>query len=267
MPRHKLTLAYDGTEFHGWQKQTGLDGRPLRTVQGVLELAVRRVVREPVLVVGASRTDAGVHAVGQVAAFTTTGPGQVPLERMPLAINSELPGDVQVMRAETVRDEFDPISDASSKGYAYRIVHGRSHPDRPDSDTRDTRIMVFDRRRVHRCYHALDARAMSVAAAHLVGEHDFIGFAHAAHGRESTVRRVLRCDVIEERDDELRIEVAGTGFLYNMVRIIAGTLVEVGRGRIAADTMPDVIASRDRRRAGQTLTPEGLCLMWVRYEA
>lgn len=256
MPRYALTLAYDGTDFHGWQKQFPPGGASLRTVQGVLEQAVRSVVREPVEVGGASRTDAGVHALGQVAAFTSSR--EIPLERLPMAITSALPPDVQVTRATIVDDNFDPISDATAKGYRYRIVHGPP-PDHWPS--------LFERRYVYRCWHRLDAARMALAATHLVGEHDFASFAHSRHGRESTVRRVLRCDVVEEGPHALRVEVAGTGFLYNMVRIIAGTLVEVGRGRIDPADIPPILAARNRVHPGDTLPPEGLCLMWVEYPA
>lgn len=253
MPRYRLTLAYDGTAFHGWQRQTAASGGPLRTVQHVMERAVWRTVHEQAEVTGASRTDAGVHARGQVAAFTCSK--RVPLDRLPMALTSALPEDVLVLKAEEVAADFDPISQAKAKGYVYRLAHGKP-PFWPD---------VFRRREVYRSWIPLDAAAMAAGATHLVGEHDFAAFAKAGHGRESTVRRVLRCDVIEEDANHLRMEIAGTGFLHNMVRIIAGTLVEVGRGRLDPEEIADVLASRDRRRAGQTLPAHGLCLMWVEY--
>jgi tRNA pseudouridine38-40 synthase len=257
MPRYKLTVAYEGTDFHGWQKQEPppeVAAGPLRTVQGVLETAVREVVREPVAVVGASRTDAGVHALGQVAAFTSVQ--EIPLDRLPLAINSRLPPDVLVVKAEVVGESFDPISDALSKGYRYSIAHGG-----PERSPRP----LFDRRFVYYTYHPLDAQPMDAAAKHLVGEHDFASFAQINHGRETTVRTIHSCSVESTAPDRCHIDVSGGGFLYNMVRIIAGTLVEVGRGRIEPDQVPAILAARDRRAAGPTLPPEGLCLMWVRY--
>jgi tRNA pseudouridine38-40 synthase len=250
MPRYKLTVAYDGTDFHGWQKQLREDG-PLRTVQGDLEEAVRKIVREPIILMGASRTDSGVHARGQVAAFTTAL--ELDAERMILAINSRLPADVMVVCAETVDLDFNPIGDATSKGYRYRLAHG---PRRP----------LFDRRITSHCPTTLDVDAMSRAAGDLVGEHDFTSFARKHHGRESTVRTVYACSVAAIQEDRLRIDVSGNGFLYNMVRIIAGTLVEVGRGRVAPDGIPAILAARDRQAAGPTLPPEGLCLHWIRYE-
>lgn len=254
MPRYRLTVAYDGTDFHGWQRQEPPDREPLRTVQGVMEEAARRVVYEPVEVTGASRTDSGVHAVGQVAAFTTTK--EIPVARLPMALTSALPDDVQVVDAAIVADDFDPISDATSKGYAYTIVHGPPPEFWPD---------LFQRRHVCRTWHRLDPREMAIGAVHLVGEHDFTSFAHSRHRRESPVRRVLRCEVIEESAHRLRIEVSGTGFLYNMVRIIAGTLLDVGRGRLKPDDIATIRDARDRTRAAQTLPAQGLCLRWVRY--
>jgi tRNA pseudouridine38-40 synthase len=317
VPTFKLTLAYDGTDFSGWQKQEppepspdatrdqgsgpvspkklepGLEaGKPgriaLRTVQAILERAVREVVREPVNVQGASRTDAGVHARSQVAVFTCSGeeagdeevhdrarggwPLSRGLDRLLMAVNSRLPGDVQIVRVESAGRSFDPIGDCVSKGYSYGFWAG---PHRP----------LWERRYVWHTWADLDLDAMRAAAAHLIGEHDFASFAAAGHGRFSTVREIYACDVHEREPIEqpqplgadsptsagatpgrlLRIDVSGNGFLYNMVRIIAGTLHEVGRGKLRADDVPEVISSLDRRRAGPTLPPEGLCLEWIRY--
>ncbi len=256
MPRFALTVQYDGTDFHGWQKQEPPGKEPLRTVQAVLEKAVRSVVRQPAIIDGASRTDAGVHALGQVAAFSSTV--ELPLDRLAMAITSALPEDVQVTEAWPVIDSFDPISDARSKGYRFRIVHGAPPSHWPN---------LFESRYLHRCWTRMDVPAMARAASHFVGERDFSSVASTRHGRESAVRRILRCDVIETERQELRLEIAGTGFLYNMVRIIAGTLIEVGRGRLKADDIPALLESRDRTRGGQTLPPKGLCLMWVEYPA
>lgn len=297
MPRYRLTIAYDGTEFCGWQKQeppaamgvasskvlspvTGLpaegpDRVALRTVQAVVEQAVREVVREPVQVRGASRTDAGVHARGQVAAFTCggdtveTGEGDVPrgrtgwpltrgTDKLALAINSRLPEDVAVVGAEACVETFDPIGDCVAKGYSYTL-HVSPHR------------ALFDRRYVHHVWVPLDVDAMRRAAERITGERDFAAFASAGHGRQSTVRTVFECRVEEESGDgaqwarRVRIEVSGNGFLYNMVRIIAGTLVEAGRGKMTPEDVSAALESRDRRRAGPTLPPTGLCLEWARY--
>ncbi|MBX3379857.1 MAG: tRNA pseudouridine(38-40) synthase TruA [Phycisphaeraceae bacterium] len=280
--RYKLTIAYDGTDFCGWQKQEptlehsektgstklidptltpGTEGRvALRTVQGVVERAVREIVREMVELRGASRTDSGVHARGQVAAFTCageeSGPTGWPVSRGPealvRALNGKLPDDVVVKGAEIVDSEFDPISDCTSKGYSYSIHNAR---------TRE----LFDRKFVHHVWDLLDVEAMQRAATVLVGEHDFAGFAAAGHGRQTTVRTIHRLDVTKVREDRVRIDVEGNGFLWNMVRIISGTLIEVGRGMKRAEDMPAILESKDRSRAGPTLPPTGLCLEWIRY--
>ncbi len=334
MPRYKLTIAYDGTDFCGWQKQEPPAGmvapdkvmgdappcadepvesdaaaspdaapaapRPrviLRTVQEVVERAVREVVREPVMLTGASRTDAGVHARGQVAAFTcgplTEPPAQAggeatdpttphnhprsgwPLsrgaDRLILALNSRLPEDVLITAAEPVADSFNPISDCTAKGYSYTL---HVSPHRP----------IWDRRFVRHIWSPLDIAAMNDAAARFVGEHDFAAFAAAGHGRVSTVRTVFECRVVEQSSGtaeqqssrlagaepewarRVRIEISGNGFLWNMVRIIAGTLVEVGRGRKSPADVTAAIESKDRRSAGPTLAATGLCLEWIRYD-
>lgn len=327
VPRYKLTIAYDGTGFHGWQKQEPpmpdeaepsrrayevaaaeglkpvIPGRvALRTVQAIVERAVRRVVRERIELMGASRTDAGVHARGQVAAFTCSpteplaearGPANaettestetdtaiIPapshtgwpiargLDRLVRAINGKLPDDVQVLSAEMVSDDFNPIADCTSKGYSYTLHVSTTRP-------------LWDRRLVQQVWTELNVERMREAAVRLVGEHDFAAFAAAGHGRQSTVRTVHGVGISEEkisdeatqrRSDEggewarrVRIEISGNGFLYNMVRIIAGTLVEVGRGKMTPDDVSAAIESKDRRNAGPTLPAQGLCLEWIRY--
>jgi tRNA pseudouridine38-40 synthase len=306
VPRYKLTLAYDGTDYCGWQRQEPpapeSDGRPadqrpsrpaaskvagpapadedgrariaLRTVQHTLEEAVAGVLRERVSVLGASRTDAGVHARGQVAAFTCGGeeggtgwPASRGCEGLLRAINGRLPEDVLVVGCEEARGDFDPIGGAVEKEYSYTL-----HVSPPPPTGLGLRPL-WDRRYVHHVWSALDVEAMRRSAGTLVGTHDFAGFAAAGHGRASTVRTIFACEVVEgpgplgagEPDRRVRIVIRGDGFLWNMVRIVAGTLVEAGRGRILPGDMPAILASRDRRRAGPTLPPTGLCLEWVRY--
>ena len=254
MPRYKLTVAYEGTNYHGWQKQEPPDGEPLRTVQGVLEEAVRLVVRERVNVMGASRTDAGVHARGQVAAFTSTQ--TIPVKRLPAAISSRLPDDIQVVRATEVGPTFSPISDCEAKGYRYRLAYGARGCPRPP---------LFNRHITTWTPYALDLDRMQQAANHLVGEHDFASLTRKNHGRDSTVRTIHACTVTAVNRRRCRIDVSGNGFLYNMVRIIAGTLLEVGRGQVEPDAIPGIVAARDRMAAGPTLPPDGLFLMWIRY--
>lgn len=287
MPRYKLTIAYDGTEFCGWQKQeppiaqaeatgsgshvdpsleTTEPGRvALRTVQAVVERAVREVVREPVLLFGASRTDSGVHARGQVAAFTATDdPAMIakgsgwPIERgveaLRRAVNGRLAEDVMVVGAEPVAPDFDPIGHCVAKGYSYTIHASRERP-------------LWDRRYVHQVWEPLDVDAMRAGAAVLVGEHDFAAFAAAGHGRQSTVRAVHTLTVTPLPDDRIRIEISGSGFLWNMVRIIAGTLADCGRGRLTPDDIREALRTGDRRKAGPTFPASGLCLEWIRYRA
>ncbi len=189
MPRYRLRVAYDGTNFHGWQKQilNAPEGpTELRTAQGVLETAVADVVREPVNVVGASRTDAGVHAVGQVAAFTCSK--RFEPSRLCAAINARMPADVQVRGAELVADDFSPISEAIAKGYRYRIAWGR---DGPDGAPRP----LFARTVTFWTPYLLDPGRMNEAARRLLGEHDFASFTRKHHNRESTVRTVFECMV------------------------------------------------------------------------
>lgn len=275
MPRYRLTLAYDGTRFHGWQKQyateqqlagTGFSGVlltpggapdaegrvQLRTVQGVVEERLRRVCREPVVLQGSSRTDAGVHAAAQVAAFSrasdAAGP---PPERLLDALNAGLPEDVVGVECEEVPESFDPIADCARKGYRYTIAAGRPRP-------------LWARRYVSSARMGVDVGMMRAVGAVLVGTHDFAAFTNVGAERESTVRTVLSCDVAES-DGLVCLDVSGDGFLYNMVRIIAGTLVEAGRGRIDEARVREALRTGDRRLAGPTLGPEGLRLEWMEH--
>ena len=219
-----------------------------------MEEAVRAVVREEVNLLGASRTDAGVHARGQVAAFTSWT--SITPERLGPAINSRLPADVQVRAVARTHDDFNPISDAIAKGYRYRLAHGCTHEHQPP---------LFDRHTTAWTAYTLDVAAMNEAARRLVGEHDFASFTRVNHGRESTVRTIHDCQVHAISKRRLRIDVCGNGFLYNMVRIIAGTLLDVGRGRTTAEAIPELLAARDRSCTGPTMPPEGLSLMWIRH--
>lgn len=256
MARYRLVIAYEGTAFHGWQRQEPADAPPLRTVQGVLQEAIAEVIGCKVDVVGASRTDSGVHAIGQVAAFTADV--RVPTERLAQAITARLPADVQVLHAERTHESFNPIGDARSKCYRYTIEHtGPPRHPRP----------LFDRNLVFSTAHPLDPERMREAAAHLVGTHDFASFAQVNHGRSTTVRTIYDCIVRATEPRRVEIEVAGSGFLYNMVRIIAGTLLEAGRGRIEPAEVRAIREARDRTRAGPTLPPHGLCLRWIWYGA
>ena len=254
MARYRLIVAYDGTAFHGWQKQAPSIGENLRTVQEDLELAIRGAMLQPIRLHGASRTDAGVHARGQVAVFDADT--DIDPFRMLCAINSKLPSDIRIVHADLVPFEFNPIADCISKGYRYTLAHGCKDPRRKP---------LFDRHFVATTAHELDIDAMQKAGAHLVGEHDFAAFAKINHGRETTIRTVDACSVHEISPWKIAIDVSGNGFLWNMVRIIAGTLVDVGRGKTKADDIPNLILSLDRQQTGMTMPPEGLSLEWVKY--
>jgi tRNA pseudouridine38-40 synthase len=257
--RYKLTLAYRGTRYHGWQFQaanplTWKGAKPpaeegIPTVQAVVAKAFGSLLGHAVDVVGSSRTDAGVHAKGQVAHFDTDQV-QIPPEGLRRAVNARLPDDVLVRTIEPVPDSFNAISSTASKRYQYFIWNAEDRP------------LFFSDLAWHR-WQKLDDTAMAAAAAQLVGEHDFASFAKPGHGRDTTVRRVLEC-AVHRRGARLVIGVEGTGFLWNMVRIIVGTLVEVGLGRFAPADMGKMLAARDRRAAGGTAPPHGLYLQWVR---
>jgi tRNA pseudouridine38-40 synthase len=203
-----------------------------------------------------------VHALAQCAAFTTSEEREngAPDDRLVRAINSRLDADVVVRSCERVADAFDPIRDCVGKGYRYSILDGGARP-------------LFERARVLRVPVGLDVGAMQEAAQVLVGEHDFVAFASSRHGRESTVRTVLSCTAKRREADtdsvhgreSIEIDVSGTGFLYNMVRIIAGTLIEVGKGKMTAEQVGEALKQCDRNMTGETMRAAGLCLMWIKY--
>lgn len=242
----RLIIAYDGTDFHGWQRQPGQ-----RTVQGEVEAALMRVARHPLVLFGSGRTDAGVHARGQVANFKTTC--AIPPDKLRRAVQSRLPEDVAIHHADEVHPDFVASMSAEAKLYRYRIYHSHDRP-----------VERFVQRYAHHCWLELDVARMQAAAGHFVGEFDFSAFMNSGTVRESYVRRVLSCQV-HRHFDEIRVDVEGTGFLYNQVRIMVGTLIEIGRGHWPPERLPEIIASRDRAQAGPTSPPHGLCLQWVRY--
>ena len=240
----KLTVQYDGSRYHGWQIQPGK-----RTIQGELVEAVSNLVGVRVHVHGASRTDAGVSALGQVALFEVDSP--IPTENFADAINDRLPREIVVTAAEQVRPGFDLLGEVKSKLYRYTIYTGRYRP-------------VL---RLNQCWHVhkkLDVAAMNQAAQLLVGQKDFKSFASAADRRESSIRTIFRCEVSAE-GKWVYLEVEGDGFLYNMVRNIVGTLVDVGVGRWQPQKVTRILEAKDRTAAGRLAPPEGLCLMWIKY--
>ena len=241
-----FVLAYDGTDFHGWQSQPGL-----RTAQGVFEDAARHVLRHPVQVRGAGRTDAGVHAAGQVA-YVLTDSG-IPVDRLRYAIGSRLPKDMSVFSSREVSMRFVASRSAVSKLYRYRV---HASPARP--------VGVLQQRYTYHFWHRLDLDRLRAGARHLVGTHDFAAMASKGSERQSTVRTVIRCDVYR-RYEEVRFDIEGTGFLYNQVRNMVGTLLEVGRGHWAPERAEEILASGDRKLCGPTAPAMGLCMQWVRY--
>ncbi len=242
----KLLVEYDGTDYLGWQLQP--DGP---TVQGVLEQALATALREPVRVRAAGRTDTGVHACGQVVAVPVSRPPD-DLDRLLKSLNALTPDDVAIRALEVVDDRFDPRRHAQSRRYEYRILASRTPS-------------AFWRRYAWHHPVPLDAAAMARAAATLVGEHDFAAFRAAdADPVRSTVRRIFTSDLVA--DGELLVyRIEATAFLKHMVRNIVGTLAEIGRGERPVDAMAEVLAGRDRRRAGPTAPPHGLVLVAVRY--
>jgi tRNA pseudouridine38-40 synthase len=240
----KLTIAYDGTDYHGWQGQPGM-----KTVQGTLHDALLRLTSQSVRVNGSSRTDAGVHALGQVANFHIDC--AVPTENMAKALSRLLPDDITVAEAVEVAEGFDAISDTRGKLYRYMIYTGDIRP-------------VMD---IRYCWHRqgrLDIDAMKAAAGLFAGTKDFKSFAGAADQRLDSVRTVSRCEITKE-ESWIYVDVAGDGFLYNMVRNIVGTLVEVGRGRWKPAIISEILAAKDRSAAGPTAPASGLCLMRIWY--
>lgn len=240
----RIQIAYDGSLFFGWQRQDGF-----ASVQGAIEEALAGLVGERVTVHGAGRTDTGVHALRQVASVhLDTDLGD---ERLLHALNAHLEEGVTVRRLETCRDDFHARFDARGKRYLYRVATGRFRP-------------PFGRRHVHWLRDPLDLDQMRCAAGHLTGRRDFSALASAGSPRASNVRTLKAVRIVARRDG-FGIVVGADGFLYNMVRAIAGTLIEVGRGKLDADQVPEILTSLDRARAGPTAPACGLYLLSVGY--
>ena len=245
MKRIKLTVAYDGTDYCGWQIQkNGV------TVEEVLNRALSRLIGDRVTVIGASRTDAGVHAQGNVAVFDTDT--RIPAERIAYAVNALLPEDVVVVSSGEVPAGWHPRKCVSVNTYEYRILN-REFPD--PVRRRDTYFVPFQ----------LDLDRMRQAAEYLKGEHDFKSFCSAQTTVEDTVRTIYALDIRKE-EDFITILVRGNGFLYNMVRIIAGTLAGVGRGYFEPRDVARMLEEKDRTKAGVTAPPQGLTLVGIEYK-
>ncbi len=242
--RVRLTVAYDGTNYHGWQVQNnGI------TIESELNRCLTDLLREPIGVIGASRTDSGVHALGNIAVFDTTS--RMPAEKISYALNQRLPEDIRVQRSEEVADDWHPRKCASRKTYEYRIYRAEFP-------------MPVKRLYSLFTYHELDVNRMQEAAAYLEGEHDFKSFCQTGAQVESTVRTLYSVEVEEQGENDLVIRVCGNGFLYNMVRIIAGTLLEIGQGKKDPMDIFAILEAKDRSAAGPTAPAHGLTLM--KYE-
>ncbi len=244
-----LTVAYDGTEFSGWQWQPDR-----RTVQGAMEAAIRNVTGESLRVVGSGRTDTGVHAYGQGVSFTTAS--QLEPAVLLRALNANLPHDVRIMQAREARSDFCAIRHSAGKRYRY-LIHNDSIPD------------VFARNRAWFIHETLDIDAMRQAAQGLIGRHDFKSYESAGSPRLATIRTIRDFTVTRETtfdvSQRIVIEVEADGFLYNMVRNLVGTLVQVGKGKQPASWPTEILAARDRRLAGPTAPPQGLYMLRVYF--
>jgi tRNA pseudouridine38-40 synthase len=245
VPTYRLTIEYDGTDFCGWQRQA----QGLRTVCGAVEAALGELFSERIAVTAAGRTDTGVHACGQVISFRSER--VFPVERLALAMNVHLPHDVSTRDAAIVADGFSARHDALARTYDYLILN-RPMPAAPL------------RRLTHHVWKRLDPERFAAAAAGLTGEHDFIAFCGVLPKHGGTVRTVHSV-TLDFSGDLARIRIAGGGFLHRMVRISAGTLIEIATGRRAPDDILRILASRDRREAGYTAPACGLHLAGVRY--
>lgn len=238
--RIMLVVAYDGTAYCGWQIQ-----KNAITIEEKLNQALSELTKEDIAVIGASRTDSGVHALGNVAVFDTSV--RMPAEKFSYALNQRLPEDIRIKKSMEVASDFHPRKCETRKTYKYRIVNAQF----PDP----TRRLY-----AHFTYVPLDVMAMKEAGSYLEGEHDFKSFCSAGSQAETTVRNIYTLDVTSDKD-EIIIEITGNGFLYNMVRIIAGTLIEVGRGNMEPIEVMDILNAQDRAAAGPTAPACGLTLV------
>ena len=241
-----MTLAYDGGRYNGWQKQT----MTANTIQGKLERLLTDLLQEKIEIQGAGRTDAGVHALGQCASFHTEN-WRADSQTLMDAINARLPEDIAVVGIEEKENRFHSRLNAKGKWYAYTIWQSKMPP-------------VFRRKYVFRC-DTLDVAAMQQAASHLVGEHDFAAFCGKSNLKKSTVRQIYAIRFVQD-ENAVTIHYYGNGFLYLMVRILTGTLIEVGEGKRSPESVKEVLEGKSRVTAGFTAPPQGLVLHQVYYD-
>ena len=244
MKRVKLIVAYDGSNYSGWQIQPNAV-----TIEAILNFHLTQLLREPIKVIGASRTDAGVHALGNVAVFDTSA--RMPAEKISFAMNTRLPADIRIQDSCEVPLDFHPRFQRTIKTYEYSILN-RKFPD----PTKRLYSLFY--------YHPLDVEKMQRAADYLVGEHDFKSLCTYKADVESTVRTIYSVD-IEKNGEMITIRIRGNGFLYNMVRIITGTLLRVGTGYYQPEYMKELLEAKDRQAAGETAPPQGLMLVKIEY--
>ena len=242
----KLVIEYDGKEFNGWQKQPNK-----LNIQGEIEQAIERITGEKVDLMASGRTDAGVHALGQVANFKTNS--NIPIEKFPIALNANLKKSILIKSAEEVEERFH--SRLNCKRKTYRYVINNSKYGTAIYRNLETHIPI-----------KLDIQKMQQAIKYFEGEHDFKAFKASGTSSKSSVRTIYKAEVLDARNERIYIELTGNGFLYNMVRIISGTLVDVGLGKIEPEEIENIILSKDRQYAGKTLPPQGLYLLTVEYE-
>ncbi|ADY54787.1 tRNA pseudouridine synthase A [Syntrophobotulus glycolicus DSM 8271] len=242
-----LRLAYDGTQYHGFQSQPEEHGK---TIQGELEKAWKRLAQEEIKIVTAGRTDKGVHAAGQVINFKSAA--RIPQDKIPIAMNSVLPEEIRILEAKLVGAEFNARTSAYWKRYDYKIENKR---------TADVFTRLYS---LHEPV-PLDLNKMRQAAARIEGKHDFKTFSAAGSNAKSFVRTVYHCKV-QSSSGYITVTCIGNGFLYNMVRIITGTLLYVGKGKIVPEDMPGILKSRNRALAGKTVSPAGLVLRYIDYD-
>lgn len=245
MKRVRLVVAYDGTNYCGWQIQPNGE-----TIESVLNRHLSALLKEDIVVTGASRTDSGVHSLGNVAIFDTET--RMPADKISFALNQKLPVDIVVQDSCEVPSDWHPRYQKGRKTYEYRILN-RTFRD----PTRRLDTYFY--------HHVLDVAKMQEAAAYLIGEHDFKSFCAVGAQVKTTIRILYDCKVIKE-SDIITIRVTGNGFLYNMVRIIAGTLIKVGAGDIAPEEIPGILERCDRSAAGPTAPAQGLTMIGIEYE-
>lgn len=241
--RVKIKVAYDGTAYHGWQIQKNGD-----TIEAQLNRHLSELLGEKIQVIGASRTDSGVHALCNIAVFDTDT--RMPAGKISYAMNQRLPEDIRIQESVQVADDFHPRKCKSIKTYEYKIWRGEFP-------------MPTQRLYSHFMYTPVNVELMREAAAYLEGKHDFKSFCSMDSQAESTVRTIYKIELVED-GNMLKIRISGSGFLYNMVRIIVGTLIEFGREKYPTERMPEILEARDRQQAGPTMPAKGLTL--VQYD-